>query len=271
MSLVDSVAPAPAAGTGTTGAGTAGTNTAVAAATGDLAGKGEGYTPPADGVTPTSTASTDWYYDENVKGNGNKPEWLKDKYKTTADQAKAYAELEKKLGAFTGAPENYDLSLGDEIGIKFEADDPLLKELIDTAKEKGVSQEFMTDLLKMHAKALTANIPDPEVEIKKLGPNGPAEVRALSEWASAKFTQEEYGIFKRMMSSAEAVRFFEKVRNIATSGDVAAPSSHNHMPHETVEQVKELVGDPRYKDSQAFRDEVRKRMTAAMAHQRPTR
>ena len=35
------------------------------------------------------------------------PEWYKaDKYKSVAEQAKAYTELEKKFGGFTGAPKD---------------------------------------------------------------------------------------------------------------------------------------------------------------------
>jgi len=37
-----------------------------------------------------------------------RPEWLPQKFKTGEDLAKSYGELEKKIGAYTGAPEAYD-------------------------------------------------------------------------------------------------------------------------------------------------------------------
>lgn len=51
-----------------------------------------------------------WYIDESTPGLGERPDWMPRKYKTAADVGKAYTELEKKLGAFVGAPEKYDLS-----------------------------------------------------------------------------------------------------------------------------------------------------------------
>ena len=60
--------------------------------------------------TQTETAS-EWSYADGVPGNGDAPEYFKsDKYKTLADQAKAYTDLEKKFGSFTGAPEEYALN-----------------------------------------------------------------------------------------------------------------------------------------------------------------
>ena len=48
-----------------------------------------------------------WYLAEGVAGNGEPPEWFRaDKYKTLDEQAKAYVELEKRFGAFTGAPKD---------------------------------------------------------------------------------------------------------------------------------------------------------------------
>ena len=56
---------------------------------------------------------------------GEKPEWLKDKYKSVEDQAKAYAELEKKFGGFTGSPEgDYEMKVPEGISGEFDMDDP---------------------------------------------------------------------------------------------------------------------------------------------------
>ena len=68
--------------------------------------------PEAEATTEATTETTEstesvsegWMMSEDVKGEGDAPEWFKSsKYKTVADQAKAYAGLESKLGAFTGA------------------------------------------------------------------------------------------------------------------------------------------------------------------------
>lgn len=65
--------------------------------------------PEAEATTETTEStevvSEGWMMAEDIKGEGDAPEWFKsNKYKTVADQAKAYASLESKLGAFTGSP-----------------------------------------------------------------------------------------------------------------------------------------------------------------------
>ena len=49
----------------------------------------------------------EYFLTEGIKGTGDTPEWFKaDKYKSIADQAKAYTELEKRFGGFKGAPKD---------------------------------------------------------------------------------------------------------------------------------------------------------------------
>ena len=59
--------------------------------------------------TPVEEAATDEVVEstevEATAEEGERPEWLKDKYKTVEDQAKAYNDAEKKLGGFSGSPE----------------------------------------------------------------------------------------------------------------------------------------------------------------------
>ena len=46
----------------------------------------------------------EYFLTDGIKGTGEAPEWYKsDRYKSVADQAAAYTELEKKFGAFKGA------------------------------------------------------------------------------------------------------------------------------------------------------------------------
>lgn len=244
MSLVDQATPAtPAADPA-----------AAAAAT---------PTPPAAAADPVAVTPTgDWYYDKDIKGTGEKPEWLKDKYKTAADQAKAYAEIEKKLGAFKGAPEKYDLTLTNYPEIKFSEEDPVLQQFIEGAKKNGMSQEYASELLNIYAEALTAGVPDADAEMAKLGPNAQQDLQILSNWASSAFTAEEFETFKRMTTTAESVRFFDKIRQLSTRADIAPPGQP-HQARETKEQVLQALHDPRYQTDEVFRAEVRKRLAMA--------
>jgi hypothetical protein len=223
-------------------------------------------TPPSGDVTPTPVIqSSDWYYDENIKGNGERPEWLKEKYKTAADQAKAYVEVEKKLGAFKGAPDKYDLTLEGYPDVKFQDNDPLLEEFLESAKKNGVSQEYVTEVLGTYAKALTVNIPDTDAEMKKIGPNAAQDLQVLAQWAGNHLTPEEYKVFERQVTTADAFRVFDRLRQSMTQTDVPA-TAKSSAPAETVEQVRKLVSDPRYDTDPTFREEVRRRMSVAMAN-----
>ena len=56
-------------------------------------------------VSSPTLSEGEYFLTEGIKGSGETPEWFKaDKYKSIADQAKAYTELEKRFGGFKGAP-----------------------------------------------------------------------------------------------------------------------------------------------------------------------
>lgn len=232
---------------------------AKTAAEGTAPAAGEGAPPAAAPVV-----SGDWYYDDNLKGSGARPDWLKDKYKSAAEQAKAYVEVEKKLGAFKGAPDAYDLSLQDYPDIKFSQEDPLLKDFLTNAKTNGVSQEYITEILNTYAQALTYNIPDADAEMKKIGANAAQDLQILSQWAGNYLSPEEHKVFAAMVTTADAFKVFDKLRQSVTQSDVAAPQKSG-TPAETVGQVTALISDPRYSTDEHFRADVRRRMSLALA------
>ena len=90
----------------------------------------------------TITPPTDWFWAEGVKGEGARPDYLPEKFTTVADAAKARAELEKKLGAFTRAPEAYAV---EHLGL--DPEQHTLKELIGLSKELNMSQDGFDKLI----------------------------------------------------------------------------------------------------------------------------
>lgn len=57
--------------------------------------------------TESQVTEPKFLFADGVEGTGETPEWFKsNKYKTVADQAKAYTELESRFGAFSGAPKD---------------------------------------------------------------------------------------------------------------------------------------------------------------------
>jgi len=110
----------------------------------------------------------EYFLTEGIKGTGNTPEWFKaDKYKSIADQAKAYTELEKRFGGFKGAPKD-----GYQAPEGIEADDALFAELKTFAEETNMSQDAFDrawDLLQAQSEAVEEV--SLEAEMAKLGDN----------------------------------------------------------------------------------------------------
>ena len=166
--------------------------------------QGEG-TPPSDGD------QAQWFWEDGRPGEGEKPEWLNEKYKSASEQAKAYNELTKKFGGFTGAPEKYDLEIPELENVKFSEDDPMLKEFTEFAREKNMSQETFTGILGKYANVVMGTIPDPKAEMEKLGLNAKEEISKLATVAGNNLSPEEFLNFKKLMNTADNVRMFNKL------------------------------------------------------------
>ncbi len=199
----------------------------------------------------------DWFYDDNTPGVGDRPEWLQSKFKSVAEAAKSFNELEKKFGKFKGAPEEYDTSIPDMPDMKFEEGDPVLKEFLDYAKESNASQEFVTKALSQFVKSQQFYAPDPEAEMQKLGVNAQTEITQLSEWAGQRLTPQEHEVFKSLVTTAEAFRVLQKLKgNITSNPEIATKGNYNSQPKVTEREVQELIADPRFNTDALFRKEV---------------
>jgi hypothetical protein len=210
-------------------------------------------------VTDNSNAAS-WFYDENMPGQGERPEWLKDKYKSAADQAKAYNELDKKLGKFQGAPENYSTEIPDAPDFKFEEGDPMLADFLKMAKEANASQDFVTNVLNHYVKTNQFYAPDPEQEMQKIGVNAKQEINQLREWASQRLTSEEMQVFGSMVTTAESFQVLQKLRRAATSTpEIAVDKNTNAIKGNagiSERQLNEMIADPRFNTDPLFRKEV---------------
>src|SRR6185437_5786159 len=119
----------------------------------DEAATTESKSTESTGAENTGTASAGnsaWLYADGVPGSGEKPDFFKsDKYTSVAEQARAYTELEKKFGGFSGAPEKYELTLEEDIknSIELNAEDPLLKTFSDIAKSANMTQDTYNKIM----------------------------------------------------------------------------------------------------------------------------
>jgi hypothetical protein len=252
----------------TSEAGEAGEAGEVGSVVGNLADAvGTSNSNPAEGQGGDgTTSSSDWFISEGVKGEGDKPDFFDDKkYKSIYDQAlkagENATEMRKKLGAFTGSPDEYSLELtGDLKDVKLDSEDPLLKDFTALAKNSKMSQEGYTKTLEMFANysQLQAQRETDEItnfqkaELETLG--GPEKAREqineMCQWFSQNFPTHEPQDFKDMMYFAEGFKILKSMRE--KMGYAKTPE-YAHVDNTiNKSELSALLDDPKYLNDPAY-------------------
>jgi hypothetical protein len=216
-------------------------------------------------VEPQHTADgaeSQWYWDDGVPGTAEKPEWLQPKYKSVKEQAKAYTELQKKFGAFKGAPDEYEIKtqVGDEEVVLDAQNDPILKEFLEHAKANNVSNEYANQVVGMFQKAISQMNPDPAKEIESLGPNGQKDIGIMRNWLQSNLSESEAKAAMDMVRTAEGFRVLEKIRSIALKAPTQPSQTVNPGP--AYKDVLAKIHDERYYNDENFRNKVREELKA---------
>ena len=158
-----------------------------------------------DATTP-ELSEGEYFLSDGIKGTGETPEWYKgDKYKSVAEQAKAYTELEKKFGGFTGAPK--DGYAGPE-GV--ESDDALLQELTEFATKTNMSQEAFGEaweLLSAQGEAVEAV--SQEQEIAALGSNAEERIKNVEGYLKNNLDADDYEVVRDLVTDAKSIQLIE--------------------------------------------------------------
>lgn len=158
-----------------------------------------------DAAEPT-LGEGEYFLSDGIKGVGDQPEWYKaDKYKSVAEQAKAYTELEKKFGGFTGAPkEGYATIEG------VDQDDSLWQELVSFGERTNMSQSALNDAWEiLTAQEQAVEEVSMEMELQKLGDNGVERVKVVEQYMKNNLDSETYERVRYGVNSAEAVELVE--------------------------------------------------------------
>lgn len=148
----------------------------------------------------------EYFLSEGIKGAGDMPEWYNPtKYKSVAEQAKAYTELEKKFGGFTGAPK--DGYAGPE-GI--ESDDALLEELTEFATRTNMSQDAFNDAWELlTAQSEAVEQVEQEQELAKLGDNAQQRIKTIEGFMKNNMSAEDFDVARDLVTTAESVQLIE--------------------------------------------------------------
>lgn len=192
----------------------------------------------------------------------SRPEWLPEKYNSGEDLAKAYKELESKLGtkeedirnrimeeiqseAFSNRPESAgDYQLPESIDDSAAVDNKLLSWWAEHSFENGYSQEEFEQGIAMYAEAMNGSMPDIEAEAKMLGDNADQRIEAASLFANKFFPEAALPAIERMCESHEGIIALEAIMEAMKDGSFAGNTQA--VAGTSEKELREMMNDPRY-------------------------
>lgn len=162
---------------------------------------------------PVALADGEWLLTSDTKGIGDRPDFMLDKFKSLDEQAKSFAELEKKFGGFTGAPDEYALNMPDGFDGEFDKDSDLLKAGIEFAKDSNMSQEGFDKMLCLWVNDIVANQPNPEAEKMSLGPQAEQRISQVTQFLQNNLDADKYAEISPLMTTADNIKIVEILVN----------------------------------------------------------
>ena len=224
--------------------------------------------------------------EELSEEQSDRPEWLPEKFKDPADMAKAYSELEKKLGQPTeesteeseqveekaedqeeqteeNTSEAYQ-AVAEASKEFFENDGQLSEETYNTLEKAGLPR----DLVDSYAAGQQALLQSEEGQIKSVAQGNYDE---MATWANENLPQEEIDAFDEAVTGGTIsqaklavqglyARYQNEVgaRPKLTQGGVNGAST---MPFKSMQELARAQSDPRYKSGdKAYHEEIDRRL-----------
>lgn len=142
-------------------------------------------------------------FESKENENVDRPEWLPEKFKNPEDLGKSYTELEKKLGAHIGAPEEYEATINEGLeDFAITTDDPFAADFAKVLKDNGVNQKTYNEVANLYFNKIkveqeTIQLAQDEQfknDCKELGESGIKEVKESIQWAKDILPEDTYNI-----------------------------------------------------------------------------
>ncbi len=206
-------------------------------------------------IDTASSHESDWLYADGIPGVGVRPDYLESKYKSVADQARAYKEAQKLIGSNASAPEAYDFS---DVLEHIDQDNPHIQELITHAKEARVQQDTFGRFMKKFVDYDKSRQPDVNAEIAKLGTDGAQKITTLQNWIKNTLSPESAKALGELPVKAEVVKMLDELRQkythtqskVPTDADKAATFkvlTVEDVEAEMMQNYKRYQNDPGYR------------------------
>ena len=230
---------------------------------------------------------------EEPKVEQERPEWLPEKFESAEAMARAYGELEKKMGAGANQ-QTQEEELTDEGDVQNDNNDNATDNQENGNYNEAVveaSQEFFAndgqlseetykkleevglprDLVDSYAAGQQALLQSEEGEIKSIA-NG--QFDAMADWANDNLTEEEIDAFDDIVTtgSKEQAKFAVKsLYERYTQANGTSPklvqgavNGSSVMPFRSMQELTRAQSDPRYKNNdKAYHEEIDRRLSVS--------
>lgn len=215
----------------------------------------------------------------------DRPQWLPEKFKSPEDMAKAYAELEAKLGGKkeeapkdtpkeepkAELPDNPEKALADK-GLQlqeFSAEFAKNGELSDDSYDKLTKAGFPKDLVDQFIEGQKARAAQFEADIKtEVG--GSEQYSGMIEWAKSNLSPAEIQAYNDAVTSGSPDKAKLAAMGLNAKYSKAVGKEPDRMlgggkagtsdVFESSQQVTEAMRDPKYKSDPAFRAKVQAKL-----------
>lgn len=211
----------------------------------------------------------------------DRPQWLPEKFKSAEDLAKAYSELEKRLGApkadETPAPEKAEKEAkADPKAAPQVSTQAMQKYSEEYLREGGLSEASYAELSKMGVERALVDayitgqraLAERQAEAVYQTVGGKDAYGKMVQWGQENMNETEIAAFNQVVRSGDMNQINLAVQGIYSRmkaegqaptlmhGKSASPSNGFRSTAEVVEAMR----DPRYKNDSAYRADVERRL-----------
>lgn len=223
-------------------------------------------------ATETSTETTE------TQSEGDRPDWLLDKFKSPEDQAKAYSDL---YGAYSKKTEDLRAEIKEEaaqdyaksLGVPDDANSYEYPEgfnapaegvdqaLRNWAKNNNVSPDAFKSLV---SDVYGQTQVDYDAERGKLGDNVDQRVGKLNKWITSNVDQKHFDAVSKVMTTAQGVELMESIMNKNASRGFAPDDVGTSVQAKPLSrnEIRNMQADSRFGEDDDYTAMVRSKWQA---------
>ena len=227
----------------------------------------------------TGSASPEQQAAEQQEQQTDRPEWLPEKFSSPEEMAKAYGELESKLGGNKEeepkSEESKDLKIPEvsdkdmEYYSKRFAENGKLDEEDYAGLEKLGVSKAMVDAYVQGQVAMQQQYT--QTVYNEVG--GQETYQAMTEWASNNLTPEEVAVYDEAVNSGDTTKTMSAVKGLQARYQLEIGTQPNFRQgntsgsgvsaYESLAQMKRDMADSRYHNDPAFRKNVENKLAVS--------